>query len=392
MPRLLYTYLINQVLAPFYASLIILTSILFLSKLIPVLDIILDYNIALNDFIRLYAYFTPHLLLFALPMASMMGVILGAVRLTNDREIMILKACGISFYRMLPPVIIIALCTSLLTGIFSIYLIPMGNTAKAEFLFRLAKERIEHSLQEKKFSESLGDVVLYADKIDKEKKVWHGVYVSDMRKKRNPLTIIARTGTISSDTQKGVFTLNLKEGSLHRNQEKTAQTIIFQNYSLNLPWNEPARNPLAKTGKSTMTLTQLLKQAEILGHDTKAGAQLLNEFHKRLALPIGCFILTLLGFPLGLIIGPGQRPIGIPLGLFVFVFYYIFLTAGDAIGKTHLAPTTLAMWFPNAIFFIITLLLIHSTAKETFAVPLDKIYEFGQRVRSKLHWHKGKSL
>ena len=70
MPRLLYTYLANQVLAPFYASLVILTSILFLGKLVPILDIILDYNISFSDFIRLYAYFTPQLLLFALPMSS----------------------------------------------------------------------------------------------------------------------------------------------------------------------------------------------------------------------------------------------------------------------------------------------------------------------------------
>ena len=129
MPRLLYTYLANQVLAPFYASLIILTSILFLGKLIPILDIILDYNIAPFDFLRLYAYFTPQLLLFALPMASMMGVILGTTHLNNDNELMVLRASGISLYKMLPPVLIIALCTALLTGYFSIHLIPAGNRA-----------------------------------------------------------------------------------------------------------------------------------------------------------------------------------------------------------------------------------------------------------------------
>ena len=123
MPRLLYTYLVNQVLAPFYASLVILTSILFLSKLIPILDVILDYNIALVDFIRLYAYFTPQLLLFALPMASMMGVILGTTHINNENELMVLRASGISLYKMLPPVIIVALSTAFLTGFFSIYLI-----------------------------------------------------------------------------------------------------------------------------------------------------------------------------------------------------------------------------------------------------------------------------
>ena len=94
MPSLLYTYLVNQILAPFYASLIILTSILFLGKLIPILDIILDYNIAPDDFIRLYAYFAPQLLLFALPMASMMGVILGTTHINNENELMVLRASG----------------------------------------------------------------------------------------------------------------------------------------------------------------------------------------------------------------------------------------------------------------------------------------------------------
>jgi lipopolysaccharide export system permease protein len=177
MPRLLYTYLINQVLAPVYASLIILTSILFLSKLIPILDIILGYNIGLSDFFRLYAYFTPQLLLFALPMSSMMGVILGTTHLNNENELMVLKASGISLYRMLPPVILVGLSVALLTGFFSIYLMPAGNRAKVELAFQLAKEKVERSIPEKRFSESLGDIVLYADSIDRNTQIWKGVYI-----------------------------------------------------------------------------------------------------------------------------------------------------------------------------------------------------------------------
>ena len=56
---------------------------------------------------------------------------------------MVLKASGISLYRMLPPVILVALSTAVLTGIFSIYLIPAGNRAKVELAFQLAKEKID---------------------------------------------------------------------------------------------------------------------------------------------------------------------------------------------------------------------------------------------------------
>ena len=387
MPRMLYTYLVNQVLVPFYASLVLLTSILFISKIIPVLDLILDYNISFADFIRLYAYLTPQLLLFTLPMASMMGVVLGTVRLANDREIMIMKSCGISFYQMLPPIVTVALCVSLLSGLVSVYLIPKGNTAKAELLLRLARERIEDSIQEKKFSEGLGNVVLYVDEVDEKNNRWQGIYISDMREKHNPVVVVARAGTITNSPEQGAVTLNLQEGSLHRSQGESEESIHFQRYTFNLPTIEPARNSLAKAGRTAMTQSQLLKQADILGRNTKAGAQLLDEFHMRLAIPVGCFILTVLGLPLGLLSGPGQRAVGVPLGLFVLIFYHILLIAGDAIGKTTIAPPGVPLWLPNVIFSIITILLIRGTAKESYTGHLDRMFSFGHRVAVKLNWH-----
>jgi len=262
MPRLLYTYLINQILAPFYASLIILSSILFLGKLIPILDIILDYNIALNDFIRLYAYFTPQLLLFALPMASMMGVILGTTQLNNDNELMVLKASGISLYKMLPPVIVVALSTALLTGFFSIYLIPAGNRAKVELAFQLATEKIERAIHEKRFSESLGDIILYADRIDPKNQKWEGVYISDMRDHEHPVTIISETGIISSNMTTGIVSIALNNGTMHRNTIDSVQTIDFTRYEMNLPLETPQTNPIAKVGRSTMSQGELRTEAK----------------------------------------------------------------------------------------------------------------------------------
>ena len=390
MPRLLFTYLVNQVLAPFYAGLVILTGILFFSKIIPLLDLILDYNISPPDFIRLFAYISPQLMLFTLPMASMMGVVLGAVRLANDREIMIMKSCGISFYQMLPPIIIFALCTSLLTGFISIYLIPRGNTAKAELLFRLAREKIENNIQEKQFSGSMGDIVLYVDEVDQKNNLWHGIYISDMREKHNPLIILARSGTITQSTQQGFITLDLNDGSLHRNNGKTVESIHFKDYRLNLPMLKPEKNPLAKKGPTAMTQGQLLKAADMAGRDTKSGTRLMGEFHMRLAIPVGCFILTILGFPLGLIAGPGQRALGVPIALFALLSYHMLLIAGETLGKAHLTPPGYTMWLPNAVFLIIAFLSIQGTARETFSRHFEAIYALLHNVSLKLNWHSRK--
>jgi len=389
MPRLLYTYLINQVLAPFYASLIILTSILFLSRMIPILDIILDYNIRLDDFIRLYAYFTPQLLLFALPMSSMMGVILGTTHINNENERMVLKASGISLYRMLPPVVLVALSTAILTGLFSIYLIPAGNRAKVELAFQLGKERVERSVREKRFSESLGDIVLYADHIEQESKRWKGVYISDMRDSKHPVTIISETGIISADTAAGTLSISLHNGILNRGTSNAVQTIDFERYDMKLPLETPATNPLAKAGKSTMLQSELLAEADRIGKKTAAGATYLNEFHQRLALPVSCFILTLLGFPLGFLSGPRHKTIGIPLGLFIFIFYYVLMTGAKTVSESLAMPAAVAMWLPNLIFLFITVLFIQTVARETHTVYMERFYDFTYTVFHKFSRHKG---
>ena len=391
MPRLLYTYLINQVLAPFYASLIILTSILFLGKLIPILDIILDYNIGFADFIRLYVYFTPQLLLFTLPMSSMMGVILGTTHINNENELMVLKASGISLYRMLPPVIIVALCTALLTGLFSIYLIPAGNRAKYELAFQLAKQKVERSIHEKRFSESLGDIVLYADRIDQKTNTWNGVYISDMRDSQHPVTIISKSGIISADSNRGTFSISLQKGILNRATSDAEQTINFEQYDMVLPLETPSTNPLAKVGRSTMLQSELLAEADRLGGNTRTAVSYLNEFHERLALPLSCFILTLLGFPLGFLSGPRHRTVGVPLGLAIFILYYVLLTGAKTLSESLIIPAAFAMWLPNSIFLLLTTLFIRSIAGERHSIYMEKFYDFTYAVSSKFSRRRRRS-
>jgi lipopolysaccharide export system permease protein len=388
MPRLLNTYLINQVLAPFYASLIILTSILFLSRLIPILDIILGYNIGLVDFFRLYAYFTPQLMLFALPMSGMMGVILGTTALNNENELMVLKTSGISLYRMLPPIILVALSAALLTGLFSIYLLPAGKKAKVELAFQLVKEKIERSIPEKRFSESLGDIVLYADSIDQKTRAWKGVYISDMKDPRHPITIISESGIISADSTRGTLSISLQNGVLNRTSADAVQTINFKGYDMNLPLETPTSNPLAKVDETTMLQNELLAEADRKGRNSREAATYLIEFHKRLALPVSCFILTLLGFPLGFLSGPRHKTIGIPLGLAIFVLYYVLFTGSKIISESMLLPAGIAIWLPNLLFLILTMLFIKSVAREGHTLYLEKFHDFTYAIYSRLPWRK----
>ena len=367
-PLLLYSYLAREMLAPFFASFIIMNCIFFLVKLIPFLDIVLEYDIQLADFIRSIAYLFPNMLLYSIPMAAMMGVIIGFTRLSNDAEILALKACGISLYRALPPVFLVALMISGLAAYVSITLIPAGEIAMKQLFYQLTKEKIDKGIKEKEFTAALGDLVVYVEDIDPAKNEWQQVWVSDMRDKETPTITMAQTGKMSTDIDTMTVTIDLFNGSLHRTDAGRNQIILFERYRVNFPVTLPS-NRNTTVGSDSMSMTQLRREAEKRGINTKRGRDLLVDYHKRLVLPFGCLIMSLMALPLGLQSGPGKRANGIPYGLSLFIIYYVFYTLAKTIAKDTSFPVGLAMWFPNILFLGLTAVAIIRVANEKSLFP-----------------------
>ncbi|HEB69190.1 MAG TPA: LPS export ABC transporter permease LptF [Desulfobulbus sp.] len=371
LPLLLYSYIATELLAPFFASFLILYGVFFLVRLVPLLDVVLSLGIGITDFIRLFSYIFPHMLLYVIPMASMTGVIIAFTRLTNDREILALKACGISLRQILVGVILVSLSIALLTGFFSIRLIPAGEVAMRQLMFQLAKEKIDKGLKEKQFTEALGDLVVYVDRIDEQKK-WHGVYVSDMRNREQPIITMARKGHMKADINRMMVTIVLNNGTLHNIQGQDNQVIRFKRYQLQIPLKPPTRidgDDVTRIGKGSMTQTQLLAAADAPGRTPRERIMYLAEYNHRLVLPVGCFILSLLGMPLGLQAGPGKKAIGIPMGLGFFVLYYLAFTVARVMVEDLTLPLVLGMWAPNILFLIITLYVFHRTEQEQTLLP-----------------------
>ena len=370
-PLLLWSYVATEMLAPFFASFIILYCVFFLIRLIPLLEVVLALQIGFADFVRLFSYIFPHMLLYVIPMACMAGVIIGFTRMTNDREILALKASGISLRRMLPPIVLIAAAIALLTGYFSIRLIPAGELGVKQLMFTLAKEKIDKGLKAKEFTEALGDLVVYVEEID-EQKGWHGVYVSDMRGRVQPLITMARSGRMSADMENMMVTVVLDDGTLHNAEGRDNQVIHFKQYQLQIPLRPPTRvggEDVTTQNRNTMSQQLLLAAADRHGPRTKVGRMYLSEYHHRLSLPVGCFLLSLLGLPLGLQAGPGRRAVGIPLGLGFFIFYYITFTISRVMSEEGTLSMVVGMWLPNIFFLALTVFIFHRVEQERPLVP-----------------------
>ena len=373
LPLLLYSYLTAEMLAPFFASFLIMNGVFFLVKLIPFLNLVLELNIGLADFIRLFSYLFPNMFLYSIPMASLLGITIGFSRLSNDTEILAFKASGIGIYHVLPPLVVLALIISLITGYFSIMLIPSGDKAMQQMMYQLAKEKIDKGIKERVFTEALGDLVVHVDSIDKQTGGWNNVWVSDMRGREIPAITMAQSGTMNTNIDEMIVTLTLRNGNTHIVEQGKAQTVSFNRYVINIPLKPLSRAPNFKS-RGTMTMVELLQKADEHGRDTSTGRVYHTEFHKRLVLPVGCLILSLLGMPLGLLAGPGKRAIGIPFGLALYILYYVLFSMARNFANSGTFSVPLVMWAPNTIFTFLVLIFIHRTANEKLLLP-DFVHE-----------------
>ncbi len=362
-PLLLYSYLATEMLAPFFASFIIMNCIFFLVKLIPFLDIVLEFDIRFSDFIRSFSYLFPNMLVYSIPMASMMGIIIGFTRLNNDVEILALKACGLSLYNALPPVILVSLVFSIISAYVSINLIPAGEVAMKQLFYQLTKEKINQGIKEKEFTSALGDLVVYVEEVDATTNEWRNVWVSDLRDQQTPTITMAQSGAMTADIETMIVTIDLFNGSLHRTAEEQGQIVAFDNYRVNIPINLPASS-ITMVGIAAKSMNELQEVARIHGPDSEIGRRHLIQYYKRLVLPVGCFIMSLMALPLGLQSGPGRRAAGIPLGLGVFILYYVLYTIGKTLAEDSNLPVAFAMWVPNFFFFVVTCLAIYRVANE----------------------------
>lgn len=364
-PFLLYSYIVTEILAPFFASVLIINGIFFLAKLIPFLNVVFELGVGFRDFVRLFSYFFPNMLLYSLPMASMMGVIIAFTRLANDSEILAFKACGISSVKMFIPVVLVALSTSLLTGFIAVKLIPAGEQSLKKIMFQLVKDKVGRTMSSNRFSENMGSFVAYVEEVDQDTGEWSGVYVADMRYPGAPIITIAQSGYLQTNAEELTMSLVFNQGSLHRVHDEDSQTITFSRYELDIPINAPGMGRgKADAGRKGMTMGELRRNAVERGVDNKGGLELLIEFHRRLVLPVGCFILTMLGLPLGLSAGTGKRAVGVPLGLLFFVLYYVAFSYAKVLAEERFLPVMYAMWLPDMLFLVITVFFLMRSARD----------------------------
>ena len=115
MPLLLSRYLLGDLIPSFGVGLLAFTVVLLMEKVMRIVDWIVRQGVSVAAVLKIFGCLLPSFFVFTLPMALLLSVLLTFSRIQSDNEMYALKACGVSLYRLLPPVYAFGLFVSALS-------------------------------------------------------------------------------------------------------------------------------------------------------------------------------------------------------------------------------------------------------------------------------------
>lgn len=368
MRRIIPLYIIKEIAPSFFVNLLVFTFILLMARVLQLTELVVVKGVQASTIFKLLGLSVPFLLSMTIPMSTLLAVLLAFLRLSGDSEITVLKSAGIGLYKLLPPVILFCLWTYMLTAYLTMFMVPNSNWKFRHELLNLAKTRADVSIKERVFNSDFREMVLFVNHISLNSDIMEDIFIQDNRDKEVSNVIVASTGRIATDAERGSLIFQLFDGVIDRvySNMKTTDSIDFKRYELRMDLDGELGNPaLMRKNQTELMNDDLMSEMDKLKQqDHKHYPIYLMEVHKRYSLPFACIVLGLVAVPLGVQFRARGRNWGITMGLVIFLLYFVMLSAAWTFGETGSYPPGLGMWMPNIVIGLAALYMMRKANRE----------------------------
>ncbi|MEJ2009767.1 MAG: LPS export ABC transporter permease LptF [Acidobacteriota bacterium] len=373
--RILTRYILKEVVAHCLLGLLVFTFVLYVRPLSHVLELVARRNLPLSEIIALFLLPLPSILVITIPMAVLLGTLIGLSRMAADSETIAIRATGIGTGQFVRPVLIFAVCGWAVTAWMSLFLAPRAvrNLEKSEI--NLAAAQANYEIRPRVFIEQFPHLLMYLKDVTSSGARWRGVFIVDRSQRNEVKVTLAETGRLVNEGRSGRLMLHLDDGATHEfNPQHRQRYSVISFQDTNIPIMEgTAKGPqhLSPSMLSPMTLLTNLK-----AHNGDRAA--LVELNYRLALPFACLVLALVAVPIGLISRKGGKAFGLMLSILLVFVYYMLMASGLNLAKEGRLNPEVGLWMANVIFAFAGLLMLRQsnrvrTGIDSLHAALEKV-------------------
>jgi lipopolysaccharide export system permease protein len=132
-----------------------------------------------------------------------------------------------------------------------------------------------------------------------------------------------------------------------------------------------------------MTTDELQENLRAHPADDKVRRDIMIEYHRRLALPVACFVFALIGVPLGVQNHRSGKAAGFSISIGIMLLYYIVFNIGKTLGQKGTVSPAVGVWSPDLIFLLFGGYLFWKTAVEQSIPLVEFVRQLPAMLRNK---------
>lgn len=353
-------YIIRELIGPFLFGVGAFCSVgVSVDTLFELIRQVTEKGLAWEVALEVFLLKLPEFLVLAFPMSMLLATLMAYSRLSADSELVALRSCGVSVYRLILPAIMVSLLVTAMTFAFNEAIVPVANYQASTTLERaLKRERLP--FQDRNIIHREYERVTQPDgkRVNVMKRLFYAEQFDGENMKK--LTILDRseqglTQIISAELARWNFAQNSWDffnGTIYLiAPDGSYRNIIrFDRQQLQLP-----RTPLdlAQRGRDygEMNIAEAKERLAILrqGADEDAIRKMEVRIQQKYALPFVCVVFALVGSTLGTRPRRASKATSFGISILIVFGYYLLAFLTNALGQIQVLSPFLAAWLPSGI-------------------------------------------
>lgn len=358
--KLIDRYILFRFLKIVSVSLLSFILVVVIVDLIENIDKFIDHKAQVKVIFLYYIYYIPFIIILALPVAVLLSTMFTIGSLARYHELEVMKATGLSLYRLSIPLLITGFLISVASMVFSDIVMVPASVKKERIKIEEIEKRGERGgrVRQDVIKAGRDGWIVYARIYNEREAVGENIVIQQIDNNEIKIAIKASRMTW---VDSGWVLANATRREFESGHETGFQSFaaLFADF---LPHTPAVMQYRQKNPRDTrfFELLELIEMKKWMRQDT---AKEYVELYLKISFPFANFIIIILGIPLAANPRRSGGTVGFGISITISFIYFVILRAGQSFGYNNSLPPLLAATIGNIIFLVIGLIMFIKTRK-----------------------------
>ncbi|MDD7269219.1 MAG: LptF/LptG family permease [Treponema sp.] len=353
--NILVKYILKELLVYFVVAFLVFFMIFFVNQILLDMENLLSKSAPIDDVMRIMVYSIPMIIAQSAPYATLVGFLMCLGGMMSNNEILIFRAAGFSFFRILVPVISMGLLISIVSFFVNDYLMPLGRIKYNKLLRNIMQSTPTIELESNSVKHLDNSNIIMGTVTDNT--------VSDLvlfnTDGDSDTIIIAGDSSLIGSKKEGVLMeLTMNDAtviSINRNEKQNFDVLQSSKSTYNVFETTVMGTTRRSAGEmTTYDLKKEIKRLKEENGDESYVSFWIMEFYKKFSIPFGSLFFSFLAFSIAFLFGKHN---GLTMGLFLGIIICVLNWAMQILGQMFVVRVEWdpfwCIWVPNMVVGIL---------------------------------------